>query len=172
MFFRRKRKRATTLAPSRSLPAAAPEIRQDPGLPRKKILVADDDEFVLQVVSHKLKSQGYQVSLSSDCAETLALARREKPDLMLLDVHFASEAEPWGGVPWNGFNLTEWLRRTHAPDLPVILMSANDRPEYPQRACAVGATAFLPKTATGKELLNSIDVALKTSPGNESGFPA
>jgi DNA-binding response OmpR family regulator len=80
---------------------------------------------------------------------------------MMVDVHFPPDVAHGGGVPWNGFLLTQWLRRfDNARNTPVILISASDRAEYKKKASAVGATAFLPKPIDNETLLSSLDTAL------------
>lgn len=137
---------------------------------RKKILVADDDPVILQALSLKLKSRGYEVITANDCSGALSATRKEKPDLMLLDVNFPQDV---GGVAWNGFLMTQWLRGVdYGRNLPVIVMSANDRAEYKDRASAAGATAYLRKPIDSNELLASINMALSGSAGDSPTAPA
>ena len=135
----------------------------------QKILVADDDPVALVALSLKLKSKGYQVVTAIDGSQALIATRRERPDLMLLDVNFPPDV---GGVPWNGFSLTQWLARNdYARKIPVILISASDKPEYQKRASEVGAAAFLPKTIATEGLLACIDLALRQNAGSAPAKP-
>jgi two-component system, OmpR family, KDP operon response regulator KdpE len=135
-----------------------------------KILLVDDDPVVLKALSLRLKSQGYQVVTASDASQALSATRQYQPDLMLMDVQLPQEV---GGVAWNGFSLVQWLRRMdHVKNTPVIVISASDRPEYKQRATAVGATAFLQKPINPDELLSTIDTAFVRKAGGESATPA
>ena len=54
----------------------------------KTILVADDNQVILSTLSLVLKSKGYQVLTASDASQTISIARRERPDLILLDISF------------------------------------------------------------------------------------
>jgi CheY-like chemotaxis protein len=134
---------------------------QEPRVSRKKILVVDDDPVILQTLSLKLKSKGYQVVTAGDGSEAISVTRRERPDLMLLDVWFPPDVAHGGGVPWNGFLIAEWLRRAeNTRQIPFIVMSGVDRAEFKARASAAGATAFFRKPIDNDQLLASIDVAL------------
>lgn len=53
----------------------------------KKILVADDESHILNVVSLKLRNAGYDVVCAKDGAEALELARAQQPDLLITDFH-------------------------------------------------------------------------------------
>lgn len=138
-------------------PLTAPET----GAPRKKVLVVDDDPVTVRALSLKLESKGYSVVTASDGSQALNATRKERPDVMLLDVHFPPDVAHGGGVPWNGFLITQWLRRLgDARNTPVIFISANDRVEYRQRASDADAVAFLPKPIDNDVLLASIETAL------------
>jgi two-component system, OmpR family, KDP operon response regulator KdpE len=131
-------------------------------------LVVDDDPTTLQALSFKLKSRGYQVLTARDGSQALQATRRNRPDLMLLDVNLPPDA---GGADWDGFVVAQWLQRMEeARNMPIIVMSAADRSEYKDRAFASGATAFFCKLTDNDQLLASIDTALceKTAPRRNS----
>jgi CheY-like chemotaxis protein len=135
--------------------------------PSKRILIVDDDPIVLKALTLKLESRGYRVTSASSGSQALNLARHERPDLVLLDVSFPPEL---GGVDWDGFRLTQWLRRSEeAPDLPVIVISGSERAEYRQRALALGAAGFLPKSISAEGLVACIELALSRK---RAGNPA
>ncbi len=139
----------------------------EPGPDSKKVLVADDDPVIRQALTMKLKSSGYRVVTADDCSQALNVTRLEKPDVLLLDIDFPPDVAHGGSVPWNGFVLSQWLRRDESSkDIPVIFMSANDQADYQQRASAAGGTAFLPKPIDSEQLLASINGALT---GKEKG---
>jgi DNA-binding response OmpR family regulator len=169
MIFRRK-KLPANVSPSPVVPPARENMNPaEAAAPAKKILLVDDDPVIRGALTMKLQSKGYQVVTASDGSEALSLTREERPDLMLMDVQFPPAM---GGVAWNGFALTEWIRRMDsAKNMPVIVISGTDRPEYRQRASSVGAAAFLPKPLDSTELLTSIDTALYRRAGDPSVAP-
>jgi len=78
---------------------------------RKTILIVDDDRVVQQALALKLKASGYDVLEAEDGAAAVSTVRRQKPDLILLDISFPPDVAHGGGVPWDGFLILNWLRR-------------------------------------------------------------
>jgi two-component system, OmpR family, KDP operon response regulator KdpE len=158
MMFRRKIAPAAATPVSTPLMALPDSMEAEAYAPRKKILVVDDDPFTLEALSHKLTSRGFNVVTAKDGSQALHATRREKPDLMLLDVNLPPDV---GGVDWNAFLIMDWLKRMNeAPNVPVIVMSASDRDEYKTRAYEAGAAAFFCKMMDNDQMLASIDRAL------------
>jgi CheY-like chemotaxis protein len=124
----------------------------------KKILVVDDNEIILKTVSLKLQGAGYQVITAMDGAEAVAAARKEAPDLVLLDISFPPDV---GGVEWDGFRIMEWFRRMEAvKKTPVIIITGGQDASYRQRAVSGGALAFFNKPIDHDDLLKVIRGAL------------
>ena len=128
--------------------------------PQKKLLVVDDNEVIVKTISVKLKSAGFQVFAALDGAEAVALVRKEKPDLILLDLGFPPDI---GGVPWDGFRIMEWLRRVdESKKIPIIVITGGAGDQDKERALAGGAVAFLYKPLDYDELLKLVRAALGT----------
>jgi CheY-like chemotaxis protein len=126
--------------------------------PAKKILVVDDNEIILKTVSLKLQGAGYQVVTALDGAEAVAAARKELPDLVLLDISFPPDV---GGVEWDGFRIMEWFRRLEAvKKTPVIIITGGHDIGYKERAISSGALAFFHKPIDHDDLLKVIRSAL------------
>src|SRR5690349_7763955 len=93
----------------------------------KRILVVDDNLVFVRSLSMKLKSKGYDVLTAMDGGEAVSAARKEKPDLILLDISFPPDVGHGGGVPWDGFLIIEWLHRIdEASTVPIIVISGGD----------------------------------------------
>src|SRR5947208_14697685 len=75
----------------------------------RKILIVDDDAVILKTVSIKLSNVGYQVVTAVDGADAIRAMREERPDLIIVDIHFPPDVPHGGGVPWDGFILMKWL---------------------------------------------------------------
>jgi CheY-like chemotaxis protein len=128
---------------------------------RKKILIVDDNRVVLKALSVKFNTDGYDVLLAEDGAGAVSMARRERPDLILLDILFPPDVAHGGGVPWDGFLIMNWLRRLdETKDIPVIVITGGDPGIYKERALAAGALSFFPKMMNSENLLNLIRQAL------------
>jgi CheY-like chemotaxis protein len=124
------------------------------GVSAKKILVVDDNEVVIKTVTLKLQGAGYQVLTAMDGSEAVAMARKEKPDLILLDVSFPPDV---GGVPWDGIRIMEWFHRLDtAKRIPVIVITGSEETKIKERATAAGAVAFFQKPLEHDYLLKVI----------------
>ena len=83
---------------------------------KKKILIADDDPAILDVLSLFLEDVGYEVETTDDGA-TIQDAQRSYPDLMLLDIWMSG---------WNGRDICALLKSQESTrHIPIILVSAN-----------------------------------------------
>lgn len=128
---------------------------------RKKILVVDDNPVIIATLTMKLKSAGYDVVTASDGSEAVSSVRKERPNLILLDISFPPDVAHGGGVPWDGFKIIAWIRRMdEAKDIPVIVITGGDAAKYKDRALAEGALAFFQKPIDNHELLATINKAL------------
>ena len=126
--------------------------------PVKKILVVDDDEIILKTLSLKLQGAGYRVFTALDGAEAVAAARKENPDLILLDIGFPPAVD---GVPWDGFRIMEWFHRLDSPKkIPIIIITGSEDPKIKGRAASSGAVAFFHKPIDHDDLLMVIRSAL------------
>ena len=124
----------------------------------KKILVVDDNEIVIKTTSLKLQGAGYQVLTAMDGAAAVSIARREMPDLILLDLSFPPDVE---GVAWDGFRIMEWFHRLDTvKKIPVIVITGTDDPSAKQRATNTGAVAYFQKPLEHDYLLKVIRATL------------
>ena len=117
------------------------------------ILVADDDVGLLSVITTRLEHDGYRVVTCRDGYQTIAAARRELPDLLILDINM-----PAG----NGFsvheriNAIEELRTT-----PVMYMTGRDSQEVYDKADSMGAIAVLQKPFDGSFVVQAVHSCLE-----------
>ena len=126
--------------------------------PQKTILVVDDNEIVIKTISLKLQGAGYRVVSAMDGSEAVALARRENPDLILLDISFPPEVT---GVPWDGFRIMEWFHRLDtAKKIPIIIITGSEDPKTKERATQSGAVAFFQKPIEHDYLLKVVRATL------------
>ena len=118
----------------------------------KKILIIDDDEDLLLGLTARLKANGYRVVVATDAITAITVARREAPDVVLLDP----------GIP-AGDGLQVLDRIKVLPDLaetPIIVLSARDPSGNEKRALDAGAVAFFQKPPDKHEFLGAIRRAL------------
>jgi DNA-binding response OmpR family regulator len=118
----------------------------------KKILIVDDDEHLLVGLTARLKANGYAVVWASDAVAAISVARKEAPDLVILDL----------GLP-AGTGLLVLERMRGLSDLvaiPVIVLSARDPANNKKRALDAGAAAYFQKPPDNHEFLMAIRRAL------------
>ncbi len=103
----------------------------------KKVLVVDDDPFILAVVEKFLKIKGFLVVTTTDPELAYRMAEKEKPDLLISDV-----AMP--GV--DGFTLLRHLRDDPVTKtIPLVLLTATDKIADVEKGFESGAKAYLLK---------------------------
>jgi len=130
---------------------------QSAGAPAK-ILVVDDNTLFAKAIGLKLEAWGYQVVTALDSAEAISVARREKPDLILLDIGFPPDV---GGVLSDGFRIMEWLHHVdESSKIPFIIVTGDSDAKNRERAMANGAVAFFQKPIPYDELLKVIRATL------------
>ncbi|MCC7491720.1 MAG: response regulator [Fimbriimonadaceae bacterium] len=126
-------------------PAAAPA----PAAPTaRKVLVVEDDDATLAILTTTLKSGGWQVVCAGDSVTALQMARRERPDVIVLDL----------GLPGgDGFGVMQRLAHLNPVKLiPVVVVTAKDPAEVLSKSREAGARAFLRKPVRPAELLQTV----------------
>jgi CheY-like chemotaxis protein len=132
----------------------------------KKILIVDDSVVFLKVMSTKLRQNGYQVITAVDGSEAVSTVRRERPDLILLDINFPPDVAHGGGVGWDGFLIMSWLRRMdEAVSTPVIIVTGNAA-ESRDRCLKAGVSGYFQKPINNEELLRTIDKLIGSGKGS------
>jgi DNA-binding response OmpR family regulator len=118
----------------------------------KKILIIDDDQPLLLGLTARLKANSYSVVTAADAISALTVARKELPDLIILDL----------GLPGgDGFLVLERMRSlADLAAIPVIVLSARDPDGNRKRSLDAGAVAFFQKPPDNHEFLNAIRQAL------------
>jgi|SRR5689334_123428 len=114
----------------------------------KKILIIDDSPVVLKVLDMTLSAYGYAPFTARSGQEGIAIVRRERPDLILLDINFRPDASlvQRGGSALDGFSILDWLSRMQeARDVPIIIITGGDPLEYQKRGLGTAVVAILQK---------------------------
>jgi DNA-binding response OmpR family regulator len=118
----------------------------------KKILVVDDDPDVRLGLQVRLAANNFQLFFAADGVTSIAEARKQTPDLIILDL----------GLPaGDGFSVLERLKvNEKMSSIPVIVLSGRDRVGNWDRAIKAGAKTFLQKPVTNDKLLSVIRLIL------------
>jgi CheY-like chemotaxis protein len=135
--------------------ADAQPANRGPHIP--KILVVDDNVVVLKTISIKLKSEGYEVRTAMDGSTAVSCVRRERPDLIILDINFPPDTGSAESVSWDGFTILDWLRRIEeVRNTPIIFITSGESAKFRKRALEAGAVAFFEKPVNHEEMMNVI----------------
>src|SRR5690606_1273012 len=119
-------------------------------MPSGRILVADDDAAIRTVLNQALSRVGYEVRATSSAATLWRWIAQGEGDLVITDVVMPDE---------NAFELLPRIRKLR-PDLPVVVMSAQNTFMTAIRASERGAYDYLPKPFDLKELIAIVGRAL------------
>jgi DNA-binding response OmpR family regulator len=122
---------------------------------RPVILIADDDEDILQLVRLRLARSGYDTVLARNGADALAAARERRPDVALLDVSMPA---------MNGYEVTAELKRNPiTKDIPVILLTARAQTADVAKGFEAGADDYITKPFSPQALQIRVAAALGDS---------
>jgi putative two-component system response regulator len=129
---------------------------QTPRLTDARILVVDDERVNVVLLERILEQDGYRnVRSTTDSYQAAALYDELEPDLVLLDLHMPG---------LDGFAVLEQLEGRIPGDtfLPVLILTADIRPEIKRRALSAGAKDFVTKPFDRTEVLLRIQNLLET----------
>ncbi len=121
-----------------------------------KILIVDDDPMIRDVVSEMIKAEGYQVVIAEDGQQGVAIlekdANPESFTLILLDVIMPG---------MNGLDvLTRIKLHTNTQNIPVIMLTGEDKAEDIMAGYGVGADYYITKPFTRQQLLYGLQMVL------------
>ncbi len=115
-----------------------------------RLLIAEDEQMALEGIRQLVPSGFDEIDLAHNGLEALALAKRDRPDLLLCDVRMPK---------MNGIELSRQLRALY-PDLRILFISAYSDKEYLKSALSIQADGYLEKPIDEKELQDYLSSAL------------
>ncbi len=124
-----------------------------------EILIVEDDEVIMGTLAYNLSRAGYGVSQATAGAEALKLARKMRPDLILLDIMLPGES---------GIEVCEHIRERDQ-EVVIVMITAKDAEEDKVRGFEAGADDYVTKPFGMKELLARINANLKRSETGQRG---
>ena len=121
-----------------------------------RILVAEDEKQIADMISFKLTNGGHQIIRAHDGEQAVILAAREKPDLILLDAMMPG---------LSGFEVLLRLKADPAlRAVPVIMVTAKGHERDVLNGLRGGAVDYVVKPFSLKELAARVDLALRKDP--------
>jgi DNA-binding response OmpR family regulator len=118
----------------------------------KKILVADDESHILNVVSLKLKNAGFKVITARDGQEALDMAHAERPDLLITDYHMPQ---------LSGLELCRRLKESaETAKIPAIMLTARGYNLESSDTADSGIRQLISKPFSPRQLLSAVNEVL------------
>ena len=114
----------------------------------KRILLVDDDYEIVESMKIALESKGYKTLVARDGNQGLAMAEKEDPDLLILDMMMPKRS---------GFLVLEKLRRTRPVPMRVIMITANEGSRHKAYAEMLGVDDYIRKPFAMDRLLESVE---------------
>ena len=114
---------------------------------RQRVLIVDDDHEIVESVRFALEANGYEVLVARDGNQGLAMAEREDPDLVVLDMMMPKRS---------GFLVLEKLRRSRPVPLRVIMITANEGSRHKAYAEMLGVDDYIRKPFAMDRLMDSV----------------
>jgi two-component system alkaline phosphatase synthesis response regulator PhoP len=121
----------------------------------QRILVIEDEPNIRELVEYNLKQNGYEVLTSEDGLQGLSMARKERPDLILLDIMLPGK---------NGFDICRELR-AEGIRTPVIMLTAKNEEIDKVMGLEFGADDYISKPFGIRELVARIKAVLRRCEG-------
>ena len=123
-----------------------------------KILLVEDDQSLREIYGIRLTAEGYEIASAGDGEAALALAVKERPDLIISDVMMPKIS---------GFDMLDILRSTpETANIKVIMMTALSADDQKARGESLGADRFLVKAQVGiEDVVNAVHEVLNDTNG-------
>ncbi|MBU0706777.1 response regulator [Patescibacteria group bacterium] len=108
-----------------------------------KVLIVEDEEIISKALATKLGKNKFNITLAMDGATGLELAKKEMPDIVLLDLIMPK---------MSGFEVLEKIKKDPATNkIPVVILSNLDDSSYLKKGIEAGAAEYMVKTRTNLE---------------------
>lgn len=120
----------------------------------KKIMIVEDDPFTTKLYTHLLTDAGYKIVSTPVATEALSMAKREKPDLIIMDLMLTDG---------NGFEVIKQIRKdSQLKKVPIITLSNLGQETDISEAEKKGATKYFVKSNTRfEEVIEEVNKLIK-----------
>lgn len=115
---------------------------------KKKVLIVEDNDLNQKLVLDLLQARGYETIATGDGLQAIEIARREKPDLIIMDIQLPNAS---------GLEVTRWIKQDASlAHIPIIAVTAfamkGDETEILSRGC----DAYLSKPINTEQFLSTV----------------
>ncbi len=114
----------------------------------RRILLVDDDKEIVESMKAVLESRGHTILVARDGNQGLAMAEKDAPDLVVLDMMMPKRS---------GFLVLEKLRRSNPSPVRVIMITANEGSRHKAYAEMLGVDDYIRKPFAMDRLLETVD---------------
>ena len=114
----------------------------------KKVLIAEDHEFMIKVLGFNLNQEGYDVIVAKNGNDAIELIQNESPDLILLDIMMPGK---------NGYEVCKIIKANEkTASIPILMVSALGQKADAEKGIKAGAEDFITKPFSPKALISKI----------------
>ncbi len=118
----------------------------------QSVLVAEDERNLVEALSFLMRRAGYEVSIAHDGPSTVEMARRIKPDLVLLDIMLPG---------FDGFEVVAAIRREAGDRQPrVIMLTAKGHEKDRRKAVGLGVDDYVTKPFSNRDVIERVRALL------------
>lgn len=114
-----------------------------------KVMIADDDKELCQLLGTVLRSKGHEVLFAFDAAQTLVLAKNNTPDVIALDINMP------GGTGVGALQKLKLNMKTSM--IPVLVITASTDAQHSERVQQIGAAEFMQKPLDVEEFCSALE---------------
>lgn len=119
-----------------------------------KVLVVDDDPYILMSLEFLMKKNGYEVMVARNGEEAIEILNISIPDLVLLDIMMPDV---------NGYDICKYIKSTkNLKNSKVIFMSAKTKDSDIKKGYELGAALYVKKPFSTRDLVKEIKMLLET----------
>jgi DNA-binding response OmpR family regulator len=115
---------------------------------KKRVLLVDDDREIVESMRYALEANGYEILVARDGNQGLAMAERDNPDLVILDMMMPKRS---------GFLVLEKLRRSRPIPLRIVMITANEGNRHKAYAEMLGVDDYIRKPFAMDRLLDTVE---------------
>lgn len=116
---------------------------------KKRLLIVDDEADLAEMIKFRMENNGYEVLLAHDGQAALEMARKENPDLIILDLMLPK---------MDGYKVCGLLKKdSRYSHIPIIIFSAKGQEDDMKLGRELGADAYITKPFEPQVLLGKID---------------
>ena len=117
-------------------------------MPNRKILIADDEPYILRSLSFALKKEGFDIIIAYNGEEALEKARQFNPKILFLDVMMPKK---------NGYEVCNKLKSNpQTKDIHIIILTAKGQILDKEKGLTTGADEYITKPFSPREIVNKV----------------